>query len=138
GRVAHHRAGRRPLYRGRRRTGCGRAWGGAAGRRWGGRAAAAWRGAAEPAWGGRAEPAWGGAAEPALIHPAVRDLFLDLGRHPAFQDAVRSLTAGANAALSGLTNTAKALYTVLLREAVNRPLLVVVDGNKQAEAISEA
>jgi transcription-repair coupling factor (superfamily II helicase) len=76
-----------------------------------------------------------------LINPAVRDLFLDLAKHPAFQDAVRRLTAPVAAAapvsLSGLTATAKAVYTVLLWHHTNRPLLVVADGNKQAEAISE-
>ncbi len=73
-----------------------------------------------------------------MIHPLVRDLFLDLGRHPAFQEAVRRVNTGGGAALSGLTTTAKALYSVLLWQVSNRPLIVVVDGNKQAEALSEA
>jgi len=73
-----------------------------------------------------------------LIHPAVRDLFLELGRHTAFQDALRRLGAGGNAALSGLTTTAKALYAVLLEQSVNRPLIIVVDGNKEAEELSQA
>jgi transcription-repair coupling factor (superfamily II helicase) len=72
-----------------------------------------------------------------LIHPAVRDLFLDLGKHPGFQDAVRRVGAGANVSLSGLTNTAKALYSVLLWHHSGRPLMIVVDGNQQAEALSE-
>ncbi len=73
-----------------------------------------------------------------MIHPAVRDLFLDLGKDPGFQDALRRLTAGENAPVSGLTTTAKAVYSVLLWQLANRPLLIVVDGNKQAEALSEA
>jgi transcription-repair coupling factor (superfamily II helicase) len=73
-----------------------------------------------------------------VIHPAVRDLFLDLGRHTAFQDAVRRVATGGNAALSGLTTTAKALYSVLFSQAVERPLVVVVDGNKEAESLAEA
>jgi len=76
-----------------------------------------------------------------LTHPAIRDLFLSLGRHPAFQEVVRTLS-GADPrpaiALSGLTATAKAVYSVLLWQAIERPLVVVVDGNKQAEALSEA
>jgi transcription-repair coupling factor (superfamily II helicase) len=72
-----------------------------------------------------------------LIHPAVRDLFLDLGRHPGFQEAVRRIQKGGRASLSGLTNTAKALYSVLLWQSCGRPLVIVVDGNKQAEALSE-
>ena len=46
--------------------------------------------------------------------------------------------AGASASLSGLTTTAKAVYSVLLWQAAGRPLIIVVDGNKQAEALSEA
>jgi transcription-repair coupling factor (superfamily II helicase) len=73
-----------------------------------------------------------------LIHPAVRDLFLDLGRHPGFQDAVRQIASGAGASLAGLTTTAKALYSVLLWQHAGRPLIIVVDGNKQAETLSES
>jgi len=77
-----------------------------------------------------------------LIHPAVRDLFLELGRHPAFQDALHHLTtaggSSSDVSLSGLTTTAKAAYSVLMWQATGRPLLVVVGGNKQAEALFEA
>jgi transcription-repair coupling factor (superfamily II helicase) len=73
-----------------------------------------------------------------LIHPAVKDLFLDLGKDPGFQEALRRLAAGGDAAVSGLTTTAKAVYSVLLWQSLNRPLIIVVDGNKQAEALSEA
>src|SRR4029077_17709497 len=69
--------------------------------------------------------------------PAVPDLFLDLARHPSFQDAVRRVGAGAGVSLSGLTPTATALYAVLLWRHTGRPLMVVVDGNKQAETLSE-
>jgi len=73
-----------------------------------------------------------------LIHPAIRDLFLDLGRHTSFQDALHRLSRGHNAALSGLTTTAKALYSVLLWQTTGKPLIIVVDGSKQAETLSEA
>jgi transcription-repair coupling factor (superfamily II helicase) len=73
-----------------------------------------------------------------LIHPAVRDLFLDLGRHPAFVEVVRHLSAGGRASLSGLTTTAKAVYATLLWQSTGRSLVIVVDGNRQAEALSEA
>jgi transcription-repair coupling factor (superfamily II helicase) len=73
-----------------------------------------------------------------LIHPAVRDLFLDLSRHPGFVDALRRISDGTRATVSGLTTTAKAVYSVLLWQATGRPLVVVVDGNKQAEALAEA
>ena len=73
-----------------------------------------------------------------MIHPAVRDLFLDLGKHASFQDALHRLSGGRNAALSGLTTTAKALYSVLLWQTSGKPLIIVVDGSKQAEALFEA
>ena len=73
-----------------------------------------------------------------MIHPAVRDLFLDLGKDPGFQEALRRLGAGGNATVSGLTTTAKAVYSVILWQSLSRPLIVVVDGNKEAEALSEA
>ena len=74
-----------------------------------------------------------------MIHPAIRDLFLELNRHPEFQKLLRQLTPGhpVTVSLSGLTNTAKAIYLVLLWQAVGKPLLVVVDGSKQAESLSE-
>ena len=73
-----------------------------------------------------------------MIHPAVRDLFLDLGKHSGFQEAVRQLATGGRASLSGLTTTAKALYSVLLWQSSGHPLIIVVDGNKQAEVLYEA
>ena len=73
-----------------------------------------------------------------MIHPAVKDLFLDLGKDPGFQEAVRRVAAGGDASVSGLTTTAKAVYSVLLWQTLNRPLIIVVDGNKQAEALTEA
>jgi transcription-repair coupling factor (superfamily II helicase) len=73
-----------------------------------------------------------------LIHPAVRDLFLELGKHPGFQEALRRISAGGEASLSGLTATAKAVYSVLLWQLSGKPVVVVVDGSKQAENLSEA
>jgi transcription-repair coupling factor (superfamily II helicase) len=73
-----------------------------------------------------------------LIHPAVRDLFLDLAKQSAFQESLRRLTTGGAASLSGLTTPAKALLSVLFWHYTNRPLLIVVDGNKQAESLSES
>jgi transcription-repair coupling factor (superfamily II helicase) len=72
-----------------------------------------------------------------LIHPAVRDLFLDLARHPVFQAAQRGLLSGAVSSISGLTTTAKAAYSVLLWQVTGRSSIIVVDGNKEAEALSE-
>ncbi len=74
-----------------------------------------------------------------MTHPAIRDLFQSLSRDPAFQDAVSRLLRDPHArqSLSGLTTTAKALYIVLLWQATERNIVVVVDGNKQAEALGE-
>jgi transcription-repair coupling factor (superfamily II helicase) len=75
-----------------------------------------------------------------LTHPAIRDLLLGLGRHAAFQQLLHSLGAPqpCQTGCSGLTTTAKALYAVLLWQASQRPLVIVVDGNKRAEALAEA
>jgi len=74
-----------------------------------------------------------------MIHPAIRDLFQSAGRNAAFQELVRRLITQPQAAasLSGLTTTAKALYLVLLWQATERPQLVIVDGNRQAEMLFE-
>ncbi|HWB96078.1 MAG TPA: hypothetical protein VG672_05235, partial [Bryobacteraceae bacterium] len=73
-----------------------------------------------------------------MTHPAIRDLFLGLGREPAFQELLKRISDPCRISLAGLTTTAKALYHVLLWQHFRRPLLIVVDGNKQAEALSEA
>ena len=71
-----------------------------------------------------------------MVHPDIRDLFLRLNRDSAFQEAVKRLPETAR--LSGLTTTARALYTVLLWQVTERPILVIADGNKQAEALFQA
>ncbi len=78
-----------------------------------------------------------------MTHPVIRDLLVGLARETTFQDIVRALAserpgAPPHLSISGLTTTAKALYAVLLWQATERPLLVVVDGNKQAETLSES
>ncbi len=74
-----------------------------------------------------------------MTHPAIRDLFQSLGRDPAFQEAVSRLIRDPQArqSLAGLTTTAKALYIVLLWQATERNVIVVVDGSKQAETLGE-
>jgi transcription-repair coupling factor (superfamily II helicase) len=74
-----------------------------------------------------------------VTHPAIRDLFQSLNRDAGFQDVVSRLLRDPHArqSLSGLTTTAKALYLVLLWQATERNLMVVVDGNKEAETLGE-
>lgn len=73
-----------------------------------------------------------------MSHPAVRELLQGVSRHPAFQELVRRLPAGGTLGLSGLTLTAKALHTVLLWQLTERPVVIVADGNRQAEALFES
>jgi transcription-repair coupling factor (superfamily II helicase) len=73
-----------------------------------------------------------------LIHPAIRDLFSGLARHPAFQELLQRLPLKPQpVALSGVTATAKALYSVLLWQLTERPVLVIAAGNKQAETLCQ-
>ncbi|HLH42402.1 MAG TPA: transcription-repair coupling factor [Bryobacteraceae bacterium] len=74
-----------------------------------------------------------------MTHPAVRDLFQTLSRHPAFQDLLARLVRRENGpfALSGLTPAAKALYVALVWQATERPLLVVTETNQSAENLAE-
>ena len=74
-----------------------------------------------------------------MTHPAIRDLFETLGRNAVFQELLRLVAKpeARHVSFSGLTTTAKAIYLVLLAHALERPIVVVVDGNKQAEALSE-
>jgi transcription-repair coupling factor (superfamily II helicase) len=75
-----------------------------------------------------------------VIHPATRDLLQSAARQSDFQILLQRLTRGERGpfSLSGLANTAKALYLVLLYQATEKPLMVVVDGNKQAETLMES
>jgi transcription-repair coupling factor (superfamily II helicase) len=70
----------------------------------------------------------------------IDDLLSDLTRNASFQALVARVTSiDRNSPkllrVSGLTLTAKALYAVLLHRATGLPQLIVVDGNKQAEAL---
>ncbi|MBK7927546.1 MAG: transcription-repair coupling factor [Bryobacterales bacterium] len=74
-----------------------------------------------------------------MNNAAIRDLLHTPGRHPAFQELVRALLRGETGpfTLEGLTPTAKALYLTLLWQTVERPILVVTEGSKPAETLSE-
>ena len=70
----------------------------------------------------------------------IDNLLSDLTRTASFQTlAARVMPSAGNKPatfrLSGLTLTAKALYAVLLHRATSRPQLILVDGNRQAEAL---
>lgn len=74
-----------------------------------------------------------------MIYSEIRDLLHRLAEHPSFRELVASIAAEApHVCLSGLTSTAKAIYTILLWEATKRPLFVVTSSNKEAEDFEEA
>ncbi len=75
-----------------------------------------------------------------MTHPATRELLQSAARQPDFQLLLQALTHGEHGpfSLSGLVNTAKALYLVLLYQATEKPLCVLVDGNKEAETLLES
>ncbi len=74
-----------------------------------------------------------------MTHPSVRDLFQTIGRQEAFQHLVSALLRheAGPFSLAGLTPTAKALYSVLLWQVTERPLIVIADGNQRAEVLAE-
>ena len=75
-----------------------------------------------------------------MIHPATRELLQSAARQQSFQALLHHLTRGERGpfSVSGLVTTAKALYTVFLYQATEKPVLVLVDGNKQAETLLES
>ncbi len=74
-----------------------------------------------------------------MTHPATRELLQSAAKQVDFQLLLQHVTRGERGpfCISGLVNTAKALYLVLLYQATEKPLFVVVDGNKQAETLLE-
>ena len=72
--------------------------------------------------------------------PFVRDLFLELERHPSFQAVATAAKRESleKLQLSGLGSTARALLTVLLYHATSRTVLVLVDSNKQIESMADS
>jgi transcription-repair coupling factor (superfamily II helicase) len=75
-----------------------------------------------------------------VTHPATRELLHSAARQADFQLLLQRLTRGEHGpfSISGLVNTAKALYLVLLYQATEKPLFILVDGNKQAETLLES
>jgi len=72
----------------------------------------------------------------------VKDLLLEIAGAPEFRGMVRVLErrdAGRNpVTASGLTDTAKMLYAVLLRRTLGRPLFFVTRSNREAEQALDA
>ncbi|HKT26463.1 MAG TPA: transcription-repair coupling factor [Terriglobales bacterium] len=71
-----------------------------------------------------------------MVLPFVRELLADVEKSPAFQRTVSHLKNRAGRRrVSGLTNSAKALYLPLLAAAAGAPLIVVVESNRAAEDV---
>ncbi|MGC2636490.1 MAG: transcription-repair coupling factor [Acidobacteriaceae bacterium] len=74
-----------------------------------------------------------------MILPFVRELLADMEHTPSFEQARRHLAlARGRRRVSGLTSTARALYTPLFARAAGVPALVIVTDNKQADAVQLA
>lgn len=75
-----------------------------------------------------------------MIPPALRDFFDQLGRQPAFLEALAKLRAGNQdeIRLQGLTPTAQALFAVLLSRHTERPVLLAAESGVAAEALTDA
>ena len=72
-----------------------------------------------------------------MVFPFVRELFADVEKLPAFLRASSHLKESTGRIrLPGLTPTAKAVLLVLLRKALDRPLLIVVPDNRTAEELA--
>jgi len=71
-----------------------------------------------------------------MILPFVREIFADLEHTPAFERVRRHLSlASGRRLVSGLTQTARALYIPLLARAARQTVIVLVADNKSAEAL---
>jgi transcription-repair coupling factor (superfamily II helicase) len=74
-----------------------------------------------------------------MILPFVRELLADLEHSPSFEQARRHLSlARGRRRVSGLTNTARAVYLPLFARAAGVPAIVLVADNKAADAMDLA
>lgn len=71
--------------------------------------------------------------------PFVRDLFLGLGRHPNFQELLKEIRrkTARSLQLSGLVPVARALFSVLLHQALDRTVLVLVPSDQEVDLLAE-
>jgi transcription-repair coupling factor (superfamily II helicase) len=71
-----------------------------------------------------------------MILPFVREMFAELEQAPAFERVRRHLSlATGRRRVSGLTQTARALYLPLIARAARHPVIVITADNKAAEAM---
>ncbi len=74
-----------------------------------------------------------------MRNPRIEELFFGLAHSEGFQALTGRLAASSSQPsvlrLSGLTPTAKAVYSALLYRETRLPQIIITDGNKQAEAL---
>ena len=71
-----------------------------------------------------------------MLLPFVRELFADVERLPAFTRAASDLRESTwRIRVTGLSPSARALVSVLLRRSAERPFLLVVADNRAAEEL---
>ena len=71
-----------------------------------------------------------------MILPFVRELFADVETSPILARAIAHTKGGAGRLrVSGLTSTAKALFTVLLQRCTARPLILMVSDNRAIDEL---
>ncbi len=76
-----------------------------------------------------------------MRNPRIEELFQSLGHSAGANALIQRLqtgSAGVVLRVSGLTLTAKAAYLALLYRTTGRPILLIADGSKQAEALYPA
>ena len=75
-----------------------------------------------------------------MRNPQIDHLFSSLKREPAFQSLAGRLASPGSRRMrfSGLTATARAIYAALLHEETGRPQIIVTEGAKEAEALTQA
>ena len=75
-----------------------------------------------------------------MILPGLREFFELASRHPSLRAAVESLQGRrpVTRRLTGLNQTAKALYTALLYKQTDRPVVMVVEDGSVAESMTES
>lgn len=73
-----------------------------------------------------------------MLFAAVTELFGNLARLPALDDAFEALRKGSpSEELAGLTNPAKALVTALAATELRKPIVVLVEDERRAAALLE-
>src|SRR3970040_1517276 len=73
-----------------------------------------------------------------MILPHVAELLGRIGRHAAVEASFEQLRRGAGEVrVAALTDTAKPLYAAHIAAVLDRPVVVVTDSSRRADALAE-